>query len=148
MIVQRLAKLRNEIETKQTLHKYQQSVVDQYNGDIEEWDGADYSHIECYLGSEYSRNVKEMDREKRLADAIFMEQQLIESFELKRQELLLKLKRAHDKFSDNLSSQAKSSMSAAELNDVFQISRAFVTSYFDCVDDSHNLLVLTSFVKI
>ena len=142
-IMKKLEKLQNEVETRQVLHNYQQAIVDQYYREIEIWDNVDYNYIECYLGKEYRDRISEMDKEKRLAEAIQMEQQLLETFELKRQELLLKLKHAHDKFTEKITREQESQgMDCAS-----KVSRAFVYSYFECLDDKDNVFLLKSFCE-
>ena len=135
MISQRLQNLKKEIEQKQLLHLYDQAVVDSYYENVETWEEVDYSNIEYYLGMECCMKIIAIDKQRRLADAILMEQRLIESFELKRQELLLKLKKAHDKFCENLSEEN------SDLDQSSKISRAFVTSYFCYLDDSSSFML-------
>ena len=129
-ILQRLEKLRKEVDAKQTIHTFEQSVMDQHYNDVGSWDKIDYGYIEYYQGASYCRLISEMDKERRLVDAIVMERRLMEAFELKKQELLLKLKQAHDKFTQNLSQQDD------HLDQCARLSRAFVTSYFCFLPDA------------
>lgn len=122
-----MEKLKHEAEMKQTWHWYEEAVVNQYCQNIEIWDEIDYTYLEYFNNAEYRDFIKQFDKEKKVQEAILFEQNLIEAFELKRQELLLKLEQAHQQFLESLEQHT------SELNLHLHIS--FLFSYFDCVPD-------------
>lgn len=126
-MMQKLEKLKHEAEKKQIWHWYEEAVVNQYCQNIEIWDETDYTYLEYFNSAEYRDFIKQIDKEKKLQEAILFEQSLIEAFELKRQELLLKLEQAHQQFLESLE-QHKSELS-------LQLQISFLFSYFDCVPD-------------
>lgn len=133
MMVKQLEKLQMEIETRRSFHLYHRAVVDEYYDCIEKWDEVDFAVIESHFGFEYREQIVNIDKERKLAEAILMEQFFMENFELKRQELLIKLKQAHERFTEELATEILG------LDSTAKISRAFVTSYFSILDN-HNVL--------
>lgn len=71
----------------------------------------------------------ELDKARKLREAIMSEQEMMESLESRRQELLLKLEQAHQQFMKSLKDEE------ITLELYSQISHAFVYSYFECNPD-------------
>lgn len=128
-IMRRLERLKREVDGKQILHRFEASMMSDYYEAIDTWDEVDYNYIEYYLGAECMNRIKELDKERKLHEVLMYEQDLIESFELKRQELLLKLENAHQQFTNMMKAENESLMLHS------YISHAFVFSYFDCIPD-------------
>ena len=133
--MQKMEKLKHEAEMKQIWHWYEEAVVNQYCQNIEIWDEIDYTYLEYFSNAEYRDFIKQFDKEKKVQEAILFEQNLIEAFELKRQELLLKLEQAHRQFLESLE-QHKSELT-------LHLHISFLFSYFDCVPD----LMLQSLIE-
>lgn len=130
LMAKQLEKLKIEIENRRAFHLYQRAVVDEYYECIEKWDSVEYAIIESHFGSEYRERIFNIDKERKLAEAIAMEKFFMENFELKRQELLIKLKFAHETFLEELASEILG------LDGNAKISRAFVTSYYSILDSN------------
>lgn len=127
--VKRLEKLKKDIAAKQLLYMYKEAVMSDHFRTIEVWEEQDYSYLEYYCGTEYMENIKEIEKKKQLQEAIQFEQDLVESLELKKKELMLKLEQVQEKF---LQSFKDVDMS---LELYSHLSHAFVFSYFDCSPD-------------
>lgn len=127
--IEMMKKLKREVDARQTQFMYEEAVTEEYFNTISAWDEVDYAYIEQYLGREYQERIQKQDREKRIKEAILFEQRLIETFELKRQELLLKLQHAHQKFIRNLEDDSDISTQAN------LISHAFIASYFELIPE-------------
>ena len=127
-------KLKREVEARQMEFLHEEAVTEEYFDTVAAWDQVDYAYIEQYLGREYRERIEKQDKERRLREAILFEQRLIETFELKRQELLLKLQYAHEKYMNNLEEESEFSTQAN------LISHAFIESYFELIpEDFHHL---------
>ena len=139
---QMIDKLKKEADRRQFLHDIEQGILAHYLDEISQWEEVDYEYIEEYMGVEERKRIYSIERRRKLREARALEQNLVQTFELKRQELLMKLEQAHRLFVESLENESN----AISLHD--QISRAFVTSYFRCVPDAvqglisgqHNLL--------
>lgn len=128
--MKRLEKLRKDVQLKQLLYMYKEAVISDYMNTIDLWDEQDFDYIEHYFGTEYKERVMELEKAKRLREAILNEQEMMESLESRRQELLLKLEQAHRQFLKSLKDEE------ITLELYSQISHAFVYSYFECNPDA------------
>lgn len=127
--IKRLEQLKKEVADKQLMYTYKESVMGEYFKTIEAWNEQDYSYLEYYCGKEYMQNIREIEKQKQIEEAIKAEQLLMESLEIKRRELLMKLEQVHGQY---LTSFKDSEMS---LELYARISHSFVFSYFDCSPD-------------
>lgn len=119
--------LKHEAETRQIMHYVEEATLALYSDEMSLWDEVEYAYIEHYMGAEQRRLICTRDRDRKLQEAVLHEQNLIQAFEYKRQELLMKLQQAHRLFLESLEEQAR------EITLRAQISRAFVFSYFRCI---------------
>lgn len=119
--------LKQEADMKQIMHYVEEETLAHYSEVVSVWDEVDYSYIEHYMGAEQRRLIYSRDRERKLQEAVLHEQNLIQAFECKRQELLMKLQQAHRLFLESLEKESR------DIDFRAQISRAFVYSYFRCI---------------
>lgn len=119
--------LKKEADLKQTMHYVEEATLAHYSDVESMWDEVDYAYIEHYMGSAQRKLICTRDRERKLQEAILHEHNLIQAFEFKRQELLMKLQQAHQQFLESLEEESR------EITLHAQISRAFVFSYFRCI---------------
>ena len=133
--LQMMEKLKHEVDMRQMQFMYEEAVTEEYFNTVSQWDQVDYAYIEQYLGREYRERIEKEDKERRLREAIVFEKKLIETFELKRQELLLKLQYAHQKYMNNLEEDSDFSTQAN------LISHAFIESYFELIPEGFHHLV-------
>ena len=124
---QMIDKLKKENDRRQFLHYIEQGILAKYMEEISQWEEVDFEYIEEYMGVEERKRLYSIDRRRKLREAYELEQNLVQTFELKRQELLMKLEQAHRQFVESLENESNAFSFRA------QISRAFVTSYFRCV---------------
>lgn len=127
--IARLEKLRRDIQNKQFLYMCREAILAENMNTIDLWDNQDYDYIEHYFGTEYKDRIMELDKARKLREAIMSEQEMMESLESRRQELLLKLEQAHQQFMKSLKDEE------ITLELYSQISHAFVYSYFECNPD-------------
>lgn len=118
---------KKEADKRQLLQLIEETILAQYMDDIAQWDEVDYAYIEEYMGVEQRNLYYNRDRKQRMQEALALKQKIMQNFELKRQELLMKLEQAHRKFLESLEEESRNIFMHA------QISHAFVFSYFRAV---------------
>ena len=108
---------------------HEKEVMDEHQRCIDVWNEWEYSYIDYYLGGEMSQKARKVDQLKELETKQLLQQRMVEVFELKRRELLVKLKVAQKQLMQDLA------MDKGQLDHFLKISRAFVFSYFERVSD-------------
>lgn len=126
-VTKKLELLGNEIAEKKALFDYEEAVIEEMNHVIDMWDEVDYAYIELYLGKEYRNKIVALDRARKRKEAFKNIQRLIEIFDLKREELLLKLEQARELFYESLEEQS------FYFDYQEMLTRAFVFSYFQYI---------------
>ena len=122
-VMEQLQKLKHGVEGKRTLHRYKEAVMSDFYELVDAWDEVDYQYIRYYGGKEYMNQIKDNELQKVLLFA----QSFMESFELKKNELLLKLKQAHQQFTERTKAESSKFHSNAVCS--------FLFSYFDHIPD-------------
>ena len=118
-----MERLKHEVEGKRTLHRYKEAVMSDFYELVDACDEVDYQYIRYYGGKEYMNQIKDNELQK----VLLFEQSFMESFELKKNELLLKLKQAHQQFTERTKAESSKFHSNAVCS--------FLFSYFDHIPD-------------
>ena len=126
-VAKKLEQLEKEIKEKKALFDYEEAVMEEMNHVIDMWDEVDYAYIEMYLGKEYRDKIVALDKARKRREAFKNVQRLIEIFDLKREELLLKLEQARELFYESLEEQS------FYFDYQEMLTRAFVFSYFQYI---------------
>lgn len=118
--------------SRKHLHQNEREILAAYDDVIKVWSDNEYACISFYLGDDYANNLRQAEQARQDQERAYYEQQLENAMDFQRNELLETLKHARQDFLLGLS------MEASEMDQLLQISRAFVYSYFDSEVDKEN----------
>lgn len=114
-----------DILRRRHLHQNELDILKEHDGIKKAWADVDYAYISFYLGDEYAEKVRMADKAQEELEKCLYEQQLDQSLDFQRNELLDKLILARKDYLLGIS------MASEEMDQLLIISRAFVYSYFD-----------------